>query len=205
MFSWFRSISLACMLVLLLGVGPLAHAQALGTASDATPGWQTYRSDVDGFDVSVPDDWVANAQSRSDGADVLSLTAADGTAGVTIVVRPTSVLPTGDDLPNTLCRPTTLAGLSATRCTDTLAFSSSTSVQVGERTYLIVAPERRLGSELYEAILASLSFDQAALSPQAAPPLAPDSTPIAPAADPPRYDCGLATGAARAKPLCAVP
>jgi len=84
---------------------------------------------------------------------------------------------------------------------DTLAFSSSISVQVSKRHYQILASERWLGSELYQAMLASFAFDLAGADQSTAPPQSSSST-ITPAT-PVQHDCASSSGDSKAKPLCA--
>jgi hypothetical protein len=187
---------LAWSLVLVLSIGPVAYAE------DPAPGWQTYHSEIGGFSLSVPVDWVPSVQPGLDGPEVISLTAPDNLAGVMIVVQPTADASPADDLPNTRCQPITLGGQPATRCLDTLSFSSTIWVAVGDRLYQILASERRLGPDVYQTLLASFSFDQAVQSPSAVPQPA-GSTTIAPPS--PVYDCTFSTGPGRPKPLCPVP
>jgi hypothetical protein len=192
-------------LALLVGLSTVAHAEEpRNVDGEIAQGWQTYRSDNDGFSVAVPDNWLANAETRLDGADIVSLSAPDSTRGLMVVVQSSADASSADDLPNTRCQPITVGGQPATRCIDTLSLSSSIAVQVGERHYQILASERRLGTELYQAILASFSFDQAAVSPPTAPPQPSGSQPIAPTS-PAHYDCASSTGVSKAKLLCAVP
>jgi hypothetical protein len=195
-----RLFGLAWPLALLLGVGAVAHAEEPQTLTGETTalGWQTYHSD--GFSVSVPDTWVANAQPGQDGADVISLEAPDSTAGVTIVVQPSADSSPAVDLPNTLCQPITVGGQPAIRCLDTLSRASSISLQVSDRQYQILATERQLGTELYQAMLASFGFDQAGTNPSPDQPQPSTST-----TNPQQYDCASSTGNGKAKPLCAVP
>jgi hypothetical protein len=194
-----KLLGIAWSLALLLGLGAVAYAD------DPAPGWQTFRSDADGFSVAVPVDWVASAQTRVDGADVINLAAPDNTSGVMIVVQPSADATSANDLPNTRCQPITVGGQPATRCMDTLSFASSTiSVQVSDRLYQIIGSELRLGPDVYQAMLASFGFDQAGASPVPAPPPPSGATTIGPT-NPVQYDCGVATGGGRAKPLCAMP
>lgn len=108
------------------------------TATQAAAGaWQTYHSSRGGFTVEYPAGWHVDETTNADGSIATVFTPGAGGEGIDIDVRRGAPQVEADDIPNTRCRPVTVAGLSGTRCFDTISFSTAATLSGQGKTFTL--------------------------------------------------------------------
>jgi hypothetical protein len=119
-----------------------------------TGAWQTYPSEAGGYTVEYPAGWTVSEQAGSDGSVVTIFTSADNSAGISVIVQSGEFAAGGNsDIPNTRCQLVTVSGWPATRCFDTVSFSTSTTFVINDRLFILAALGKRIDESIYNHFL----------------------------------------------------
>ncbi len=101
--------------------------------------WQAYHSPRGGYTVEYPAGWRVDEAMNGDGSLVTVFAPPTGGTGIGISVRQGAPQVESNDIPNTRCRQVTVAGLSGTRCFDTISSSTSATLYGRGKTFTISA------------------------------------------------------------------
>jgi hypothetical protein len=119
--------------------------------------WQSYRNEQAGYSVEYPAGWTASEQDWGNGTSSVTF-APGGGSSITIVTQAGEIPLEADELPNTRCQEITVGGLPARRCTDTLSFTTSTTVVGQGKTYIITTSSKHMDEDIYQHVLDSFTI-----------------------------------------------
>jgi hypothetical protein len=117
--------------------------------------WQSYRNEQAGFSTEYPAGWSANEQDQGNGSFTVTFTPGGGGSNITVIVQPGEIVAEDTEVPNTRCQSINVGGRPARRCTDTISFTTTTTVAGHGRTYIITATSKRMGVDTYQHFLDS--------------------------------------------------
>ncbi|GAC1327501.1 MAG: hypothetical protein NVSMB2_26910 [Chloroflexota bacterium] len=164
--------------------------------------WSTYHSTSGGFSLAIPSDWSADESIAPDGVTTLTLTSGDAAQGISVH---TASLPFADtvDLPNQMCWPLLVGGLSGVRCLDTLSRATIVTFS-GPTSHVQLVTAQRGDPSIFDQVLASFAPDGSPAP--AADPTGPPAQITLPSTAPQTDLCGPRTSPiSKANPLCPMP
>ena len=131
------------------------------TPTPDTIAWKTYQNDRAGYTVEYPADWGMTEHIESDGADVTAFVPpGSNNAGIGLMVIVRNAASSSEeipDMPNTRCQRVTVDKLPGTRCFDTIAFSTTTTLLDQGKVYLLTGSGQRLDRNIYQHFLESFT------------------------------------------------
>ena len=125
-----------------------------------TAAWKTYRNDRAGYAVDYPADWTIDERSETDGTSVTTFAPPGPNQGgieLTVITQ-NETASAGEirDMPNTRCQPVRVGKMSGTRCFDTLAFNTTTTLIDQGKVYILAGSGKRLSQSIYQHFLDTL-------------------------------------------------
>lgn len=121
--------------------------------------WKTYHSEQAHYSAEYPADWTASEQAGEDGSVTTTFSAADGGAGIMVLVQSGEFGGAGSsDLPNTRCGEVKVGGLTGMRCFDTINLAASTTVVANGKTFTIATLGKRMDENIFSRFLSGFTF-----------------------------------------------
>jgi hypothetical protein len=135
-----------------------APTEPAPAAAPAPVAWQSYRNQQAGYSVEYPASWTASEQDQGNGALSVTFAPGDGGSSITVITQAGEILMEAGEIPNTRCQEITVGGLPARRCTDTISFTTTTTVAGHGQTYIITTISKRLDMDTHQHFLDSFTI-----------------------------------------------
>lgn len=118
--------------------------------------WQIYQSDRGGFRLNYPIGWTVTEQVADDGTSITTFSSGAGYGVIVIASSISSGQTAPSDLPNMHCQAVTVDGLPGTRCTDSIASTTSTTL-VSQGKYYGISTNRKGAQQIYQRLIDSFT------------------------------------------------
>ncbi len=132
---------------------------ATATEGASANAWQMFRNRQTGYTVEYPMAWTVDEQADIDGSNVTTFASAGSQASITVIVQAAlpdqTEIPPLADMSDTRCEQVTVDRLPATRCFDTVSFSTTTTFATEKNTYTIATSSKHLDQRIYQHFIDS--------------------------------------------------
>lgn len=128
------------------------------TTANTSAAWQSYGNARAGYTVEYPAGWTVNERAGAGGGWITTFAPSNGGAGIEVMVQAGETGAADNDLPNTRCEAVMVAGIPATRCRDTISFTTTTTFSSRGNTYSIVAAGKQIDATAYQHLLDSFQL-----------------------------------------------